>query len=167
MAVSEPRQQTVVRYTVPCNWIRYDFNAIAADLVEAKAAILALIKTPYQRNWVDALQEIQLKREVAGTSRIEGADFTERELDIALKVDATREDLLTRSQRQAHSAVQAYRWIATLPDDHPLNERLIQEVHRRLVTGCDDDHCEPWNFAREQGLQRLFRSSPASGLRRR
>src|ERR1700727_2078240 len=103
MTVAGPRNQTVVRYNTPCSWIHYDLNAVAPELIEAKAAILALIKTPYQRNWVDALQEIQLKREVAGTSRIEGADFTERELDIALNVNATREDLLTRSQRQAHS----------------------------------------------------------------
>jgi hypothetical protein len=105
MTVTEPRQHTVVRYTLPCSWIRYDLNAIATDLIEAKAAILALTTTPYQRNWVDALQEIQLKREVAGTSRIEGADFTERELDVALKADASPEELLTRSQRQANSAV--------------------------------------------------------------
>ena|ERR1700722_1173045 len=86
MTVAGPRNQTVVRYNTPCSWIHYDLNAVAPELIEAKAAILALIKTPYQRNWVDALQEIQLKREVAGTSRIEGADFTERELDIALNV---------------------------------------------------------------------------------
>lgn len=125
------------------SWIRYDLNAIAAELIQAKAAILALTSTPYQRNWVDALQKIQLKREVAGTSRIEGADFTDRELDIALRADASLEELLTRSQRQAHAAVQTYRWLATLPDDLPLDDRLITEIHRRIVTGCDDDHCEP------------------------
>ncbi len=31
---------------------------------------------PYQRSWVEGLQQIELKREIAGTSRIEGADFT-------------------------------------------------------------------------------------------
>jgi hypothetical protein len=55
---------------------------------------------PYQRNWIEILQEIQLKREIAGTSRIGGADSTDRELDVALKPDATTKELLTRSQRQ-------------------------------------------------------------------
>jgi fido (protein-threonine AMPylation protein) len=37
----------------------------------------------------------------------------------------------------------AYRWIAQLPIDRPIDEVLISDVHRRLVTGCDDDHCPP------------------------
>jgi len=69
---------------------------------------------------VEALQEIQLKREVAGTSRIEGADFTDRELDAALKQETT-EQLLTRSQKQAHAAMKAYKWIVTLPKDRPID----------------------------------------------
>lgn len=79
--------------------------------------------------------------EVAGTSRIEGADFTDRELETALKETAT--ELLTRSQRQAHAAVQAYRWIAVLPSDRPISADLIRDIHGRIVTGCDDDHCQP------------------------
>jgi Fic family protein len=84
---------------------------------------------------------MELKREVAGTSRIEGADFSDRELDEALK--DTPEELLTRSQRQAHAAVQTYRWIAKLPDDRPIDSELIYDIHRRIVTGADDDHCPP------------------------
>lgn len=132
-----------IPYNIPDQWIKYDFSAIARSLVEAKAAVLALINTPYQRNWVEALQQMQLKREVAGTSRIEGAEFTDRELDVALRHNATTEELLTRSQRQAHAAVQAYRWISDLPNDRPLDAILVRDVHRRIVTGCDDDHCEP------------------------
>jgi Fic family protein len=30
-----------------------------------------------------------------------------------------------------------------LPADRSIDEALIKEVHRRIVTGCDDDHCEP------------------------
>ena len=36
-----------------------------------------------------------------------------------------------------------YRWIAQLPVDRPVDEALLFEVHRRIVTGCDDDHCAP------------------------
>lgn len=132
-----------VPYLLPTNWIRYDLVAIAPFLVEAKAAVLSLLKTPYQRSWVQALQEVQLKREIAGTSRIEGADFTERELDVALDPSVATGDLLTRSQRQAHAAVKAYRWISKLPTDREIDEVLIFEVHRQIITGCDDDHCEP------------------------
>jgi len=51
--------------------------------------------------------------------------------------------LETRSQKQAAAAVQTYRWIASLESDRPIDEALICEVHRRLVSGCDDDHCAP------------------------
>ena len=132
-----------IPYLLPDNWIKYDFVAIAPSLVEAKAAVLSLIKTPYQRSWVQALQEVQLKREIAGTSRIEGADFTDRELDVALDPNVTTGDLLTRSQRQARAAAETYRWISKLPLDMEIDARLIFEVHRRIITGCDDDHCEP------------------------
>lgn len=131
----------MIQYKLPQSWMHYDNSAVVKRLIEAKAAVLSLTTIPYQRSWVDALQHIQLKREVAGTSKIEGADFTENELEAALK--ETPEQLLTRSQRQAHAAVKAYRWIAKLPDDKPINCNLICDVHRLIVTNADDDHCPP------------------------
>jgi Fic family protein len=131
----------MVHYEMPSDWIRYDFNAIALMLTNAKAAVLSLTAIPFQRSWADELQTIQLKREVAGTSRIEGADFTEKELEAAMK--DTPDELHTRSQRQAAAASKTYRWIAKLPSDMPINTELICEIHRRLVTGADDDHCPP------------------------
>ena len=140
--MKSPRSSaTVVRYELPQDWIRYDIAAVSLELLAAKAAMLALKEIPYQRSWADDLQKIQLKREVAGTSRIEGAEFTERELDAAMR--ETPRDLETRSQRQAAAAHATYQWIATLPGDRPLDADLIREVHRRIVTGCDDDHCAP------------------------
>jgi Fic family protein len=132
-----------VRYELPRHWIRYDFSAVAQGLVDAKAAVVALTALPYQKSWVEALQQLQLKREIAGTSKIEGADFSEAELDAALNPDATPEELLTRSQRQANAALKTYRWIAGLPTDRPINGDLVREVHRRIVADCDDDHCPP------------------------
>lgn len=128
-------------YHPPANWLAYDRMAVLEDLMLAKAAMLALTQMPYQRSWADELQKIQLKREVAGTSRIEGAEFTDKELDAAIR--ETPEQLETRSQRQASAAVACYRWIATLENDRPVDERMIMDVHRRMVTGCDDDHCPP------------------------
>ncbi len=130
-----------IRYTTPTHWIRYDIPSILNPLVEAKATVKALKATPYQRDWVDRLQDLQLKMEVAGTSRIEGAEFTALELDAALEEPA--ENHFTRSQRQAAAAAGTYRWIASLPDDRPIDEALVLDIHRRMVTGCDDDHCEP------------------------
>ncbi len=132
---------TMVRYEMPQNWIKYDPIALVEELTNARAAVLSLTKIPYQRAWAEKLQDIQLKREVAGTSRIEGADFTERELEVALK--ETNEELLTRSQKQARAAKYTYKWIGALPDDRPIDKDLILEVHRRIVTGADDDHCKP------------------------
>jgi Fic family protein len=131
----------MIKYELPDHWIKYDAATVTTALVDAKAAVIALREMPYQREWVEDLQKIELKREVAGTSRIEGADFTERELDAALA--ETAEDLLTRSQRQARAAKNTYLWIAALPDDRPLDAELVFEIHRRIVTGADDDHCQP------------------------
>ena len=131
----------IVRYSRPRDWIAYDRTALLDELAGAKAAMMALTEMPYQKSWAEGLQKVQLKREVAGTSRIEGAEFTERELEAAMR--ETPDQLETRSQRQAAAAVSTYRWIAELPADRPLSEKLIFEIHRRLVTSCDDDHCEP------------------------
>lgn len=131
----------MIKYTLPQNWIRYDRAEIATALAKSKAAVLSLTLIPFQRSWADRLQVVQLKREVAGTSRIEGADFTDRELDAAMK--ESPEQLQTRSQRQAAAAVGTYRWIAGLPSDLPITADLICEIHRRIVTGADDDHCAP------------------------
>lgn len=131
----------MIHYRIPARWVAFEASASAQALTEAKAGVISLREMPYQRSWIERLQAIEFKREIAGTSRIEGADFTERELDEAIK--KSPENLLTRSQRQAHAAAQTYRWIATIPDDRPLNEELILEIHRRMVTGADDDHCAP------------------------
>lgn len=131
----------MILYQLPDSWIKYDLRAIQLELVEAKSALTALRTMPYQRSWLESLQQMELKREVAGTSRIEGAEFTERELEEALK--ESPEQLFTRSQRQAHAAVNTYRWIAALEQDRPIDSSLILAIHRRLVTGADDDHCRP------------------------
>ena len=130
-----------IQYEIPRQWVSYDPAGIQSELLGAKASILALTQIPYQRSWADQLQEMQLKREVAGTSRIEGAEFTEKELDAAMK--ETPQQLETRSQRQAACALATYRWIATLETDRLVDEALVCEIHRRIVSGCDDDHCPP------------------------
>lgn len=130
-----------IQYEMPRQWVSYDPAGIQSELLGAKVSILALTQIPYQRSWADQLQEMQLKREVAGTSRIEGAEFTEKELDAAMK--ETPQQLETRSQRQAACALATYRWIATLETDRPVDEALVCEIHRRIVSGCDDDHCPP------------------------
>jgi Fic family protein len=133
---------SVIAYIKPSKWISYDLARVAGPLIEAKSAVMSLTNVPYQRAWAERLQDIQLKQEVAGTSRIEGADFTENELDAALRGE-TAEEALTRSQKQARAAVNTYRWISSLPDDRPIDAELVKDIHRRIVTGCDDDHCEP------------------------
>lgn len=132
----------VVPYRIPEQWTRYDGRALINELADAKAAVMSLTAIPYQRSWAETLQKIKLKQEAAGTSRIEGAEFTDKELDAALR-EETPEAALTRSQRQARAAINTYRWIAKLPNDRPVTADLIREIHRRIVTGCDDDHCPP------------------------
>lgn len=131
----------MIKYKTPTRWIHYDKAAIVEELAEAKGAIIALKTIPFQRRWVEALQAMQLKLEVAGTSKIEGADFSGAELEIAMR--ETPQQLLTRSQRQAHAAMQTYKWIPTIPNDMPITKDLICQVHAKIITGADDDHCGP------------------------
>ncbi len=131
----------MIHYILTHNWIEYDPLRIANALVAAKTAVQSLKEIPYQREWVETLQQMELKREVAGTSQIEGAVFTDRELDAAMK--ETPEQLVTRSQKQARAALETYRFIARVPDDQPLNLDLIYQIHRMIITGADDDHCPP------------------------
>ncbi|MCM0021180.1 MAG: Fic family protein [Tagaea sp.] len=132
----------MIRYRKPEQWLRYDKMALLDALVAAKSAVRALVSLPFQKSWAEKMQAIQLKIEVAGTSRIEGAVFTAKELDAALAQE-TAHAALSRSQRQARSAKAAYQWIAALPADRPIGADLVKDVHRRIVTDCDDDHCPP------------------------
>ena len=131
-----------IQYLIPDHWIRYNPMAITGELTEAKASILSLTHIPFQRSWAENIEEMELKREVAGTSRIEGADFTEREFEEAVTDDAPDEHF-SRSQRQARAAIKTYRWIEGLAHDRTIDKSLVKELHRRIVTGCDDDHCPP------------------------
>ena len=134
---------SVSRYAVPRRWLRYDMAAIAGLLVEAKTAAGVLDRLPYLPRWIEQAHEEQLRLEAVGTSRIEGAEFTQREQDEALAPDAHARTDLTHSQRQLRSAEAAYRWLRSLPAKQPVTAELILDLHRRIVTGCDDDHCEP------------------------
>jgi Fic family protein len=145
----------MIQYEIPRRWLDFDAERVVPALFEAWVNVRSLQSMPYQRSWVEGLQEIELKREVAGTSRIEGAEFTDRELEEALR--ESPEALLTRSQRQAHAAAMTYRWIATVPDDRSLDGDLVREIHRRIVAGADDDHCPPGRL-RERGQNVIFGS---------
>lgn len=151
----------MIKYESPNKWVLYDTNALLEELVNAKAAITSLKAMPYQKSWADKLQNVQLKREIAGTSRIEGADFTEKELDDAL--NETPEQLHTRSQRQAYAAKRAYCWIANLDNKRPITSDLICEIHRLIITGADDDHCPP-GIIRKHNENILFGSPKHRGV---
>ena len=137
-----------VQYEPPQYWIAYDENAVRESLVNAKASIKALKMMPFQRRWATELQGIQLKMEISGTSQIEGAEFSGDELETALTAE-THEELVTRFQKQALSALKAYEWLAQVPEDQPTSPELIKTIHRLVVTGCDDDHCEPGGLRRD------------------
>ena len=133
----------VSRYIVPRHWLRYDRAAIANLLIEAKTAAGVLNRLPYLPRWIEQALEEQLRLEAVGTTRIEGAEFTERERDEALAADAGARAGLTHSQRQLRAANATYWWLREQPSIRPVTTGLVLDIHRRIVTGCDDDHCEP------------------------
>lgn len=134
--------ERAVQYSLPTSWIYYDYEELKERLLNARAAICALQAIPFQRRWAKELQAIQLKLEVSGTSRIEGADFLGDELDQAVRT-AAPDELRMRSQKLAHAALRTYKWTRTLPDDMPVTADLIKDIHRMVVKGCNHDHCPP------------------------
>lgn len=133
----------ISHYALPEQWAKYDLAAVSGPLIEAKTAAGVLNRMPRLPQWIEQAHEEQLRLEVVGTSRIEGAEFTEREQEEALAPGAEFRVDLTRSQRQLRAANAAYRWLGELSAGRPVTSDLILGVHRRIVTGCDDDHCEP------------------------
>ena len=140
----------ISRYAPPHRWIHYDQAAVFDQLVEAKTAAGMLQRLPYLHQWVEEVHQEQLRLEAAGTSRIEGAEFTPEEEDEALAPGAAARTDLTYSQRQLRAAEAAYKWISSQPTDRPMDRELVLEVHRRIVTGCEDDHCEPGALRRQE-----------------
>ena len=135
--------ENVSRYAIPRQWIRYDAAVLLDLLVQAKTAAGVLNRMPYLPRWIEQVHEEQLRLEAAGTSRIEGAEFTQREQEEALAPDALERSDLTRSQRQLRSADTTYRWLRSQPSEQPVTSEFILNIHRHIVTGCDDDRCQP------------------------
>ena len=135
--------ESVSRYALPQQWIGYDAAALLDLLIQAKTAAGVLNRMPYLPQWIEQVHEEQLRLEAAGTSRIEGAEFTQREQEEALAADAAARSDLTRSQRQLRSADATYRWLRSQPSEQPVTSEFILNIHRRMVTGCDDDRCQP------------------------
>ena len=140
---------SVSHYTVPQQWIRYDSAIISNLLVEAKTAAGVLKRLPYLSRWIEQAHEEQLRLEAVGTSRIEGAEFTQREQEEALASDTPVLAGLTHSQRQLRAASDTYRWLRSLPTHMPVTAELVFGIHQRIVKGCDDDHCEPGALRRD------------------
>lgn len=135
--------QSVSPYTLPTQWIQYDIAVVAGPLIEAKTAAQVLTRMPYLPQWIAEAHKEQLRLEAVGTTRIEGAQFTPQEQEQALSTADDAWAVLTHSQRQLRAASDAYAWIREQPANRPVTADLILDIHRRIVTGCDDDHCEP------------------------
>ena len=112
-------------------------------MVEARSAAGVLNRLPYLQQWIAQVHEEQLRLEAAGTSRIEGAEFSDQEQEVALASQVPSHVDLTRSQRQLRAADATYRWLRSQPTNRPVTPDFLLDIHRRMVTGCDDDHCEP------------------------
>ena len=140
---------SVSHYTVPQQWIRYDSAIVSNLLVEAKTAAGVLKRLPYLSRWIEQAHEEQLRLEAVGTSRIEGAEFTQREQEEALASDTLVLAGLTHSQRQLRAASDTYRWLRSLPAHTPVTAELVFGIHQRIVKGCDDDHCESGALRRD------------------
>ena len=153
----------VNRYQRPQRWMRHDPAAIMEPLIAAKTAAGILSGLPYLPQWIEQVHEEQLRLEAVSTSRIEGAEFSQREEDEALAPESITRSDLTHSQLQLRAAESTYRWLRSQPADRPVDDAFILEVHRRFVTGCDDHHCEP-GALRPSGWNVTFGSPQCRGV---
>ena len=143
------------RYRLPRAWIDYRAPEIAGPLARARAEAAIANQSPPPPSPIEQVREEQLRLEAAGTARIERAVFSEREQEEALSAENAAVAGLTHSQRQLRAAYSTYLWIDSLPADRPVNADLILQIHRRVVSGCDDDHCEP-GALRRTGVEANF-----------
>ncbi len=141
--------RSVSQFHVPQQWVRCNLSEVAMPLVEAKTSAGVLNRLPYLHNWIEQVHEEQLRLEAVGTTRIEGAQFTLQQQDEVLSSNASLHSGLTHSQRQLRAANKAYRWLRSLDADRPINSEFVLDIHRRIVTGCDDDRCEPGKLRRD------------------
>lgn len=155
--------ESMSRYVRPQQWMRYEPASIMDALIAAKTAAGILSGLPYLPQWIAQVHEEQLRLEAVGTSRIEGAEFNQREQEEALAPASAMRSDLTHSQRQLRAAESAYRWLREQPAQRPVNEMFILDVHRRIVTGCDDDNCEP-GAVRPDGWNVTFGSPRCRGV---
>ena len=142
----------------------YDAAAILDQLVEARSAAGVLNRLPYLQQWIEQVHEEQLRLEAAGTSRIEGAEFSDQEQEVALASQVPPQMDLTHSQRQLRAADATYRWLRSQPTDRPITTEFVLDIHRQMVTGCDDDHCEP-GALRPTGWNVTFETPRCRGAR--
>ena len=154
--------ETVSRYMMPQQWARYDILAVNDALLDARTAAAVLNRMPHLPQWIAEIHQEQLRLEAVGTSRIEGAEFTPREQDEALAPAAASRADLTRSQRQLRSANATYGWLTKQSSSRPVTPDFILDIHRRMVTGCDDDNCEP-GALRSPGFDVTFGTPRCSG----
>ena len=160
---AEMTRESVSRYMTPRQWARYDLMAVIDALMDARIAAGVLNRTPYLPQWIAEIHQAQLRLEAIDTSRIEGAVFTRREQEEALAPTAAERADLTHSQRQLRSADLTYRWLMDQPADRPVTANFILDIHRRIVTGCDDDHCEP-GALRPSGWNVVFGAPTCRGV---
>ena len=140
---------SVSQFHVPQQWVRYNLSEVDMPLVEAKTSAGVLNRLPYLHRWIEQVHEEQLRLEAVGTTRIEGAQFSARQQEEVLSSDTAPASSLTHSQRQLRAANDTYRWLRSVEPSRLINADFVLDIHRRIVTGCDDDRCEPGKLRRD------------------
>ena len=123
-------------------------NAITAALTEIERARGFLETATLADYWVDAMRSRAFLLEAHHTTHIEGTRLTLEDADNLLAgrvvpgADDARELL---NYRDAFAFVIAY-----FNDGGPITERLILEIHRRLVAGVRGGSAAPGEYRRVQ-----------------
>jgi Fic family protein len=116
-------------------WFRFDGD-VAADLVEAEAAIVVLNERATALRDTEALARLLLRAECVASSQIEGLEVGGRRL---LRAEAAREAGVKPEDVSAEEVlanIEAMRWaVDVLGSSKAITVEGILEVHRRLLAG--------------------------------
>lgn len=127
----------VYKYKIPDSFVKYHQDEVDKSLRETNKILSALkqIYNLYPPNLKKDFQSQKFKRELSSTSRIEGAEFTEEELDnIFNQPNTSAEEGETRSQKELINLKKTYEWLVDIPEKL-LTEDLIFETHKKIIKG--------------------------------
>jgi Fic family protein len=125
-------------------------NAITDDLSRIDQAKGFLDATKLSEEWIGAMERQALVREAHFTTHIEGSQLT---LDQAERLLAGEKipDVNPEDERELRNCLDAFEFVKQyVTGGAPITERMVLEIHRRLVAGVRGGSASPGEYREKQ-----------------